>query len=85
MGDARRIDQAFELLEAIEQGTAVGSPYLSSPLVSGLLNSLIEAGKFFLGVNGNSLHAFTVSPRSLLLAQNFQAVGLIHFTCKIYI
>ncbi|XP_009594574.1 pentatricopeptide repeat-containing protein At5g10690 [Nicotiana tomentosiformis] len=44
LGDARRIDQAFELLEAIEQGTAVGSPYLSPPLVSGLLNSLIEAG-----------------------------------------
>ncbi|XP_009767366.1 pentatricopeptide repeat-containing protein At5g10690 isoform X1 [Nicotiana sylvestris] len=44
LGDARRIDQAFELLEAIEQGTAVGSPNLSPPLISGLLNSLIEAG-----------------------------------------
>ncbi|XP_059275280.1 pentatricopeptide repeat-containing protein At5g10690 isoform X1 [Lycium ferocissimum] len=44
LGDARRIDQAFQLLEAVEQGTAVGSPKLSPPLVSGLLNSLIEAG-----------------------------------------
>lgn len=43
LGAARRIDQAFQLLEAVEQGTAVGSPKLSPPLVSGLLNSLIEA------------------------------------------
>ncbi|KAL3330608.1 hypothetical protein AABB24_034441, partial [Solanum stoloniferum] len=44
LGDARRIDQAFQLLEAVEQGTAAGSPKLSPPLVRGLLNSLIEAG-----------------------------------------
>ncbi|CAN4128234.1 unnamed protein product [Withania somnifera] len=44
LGNARRIDQAFQLLEAVEQGTALGSPKLSPPLVSGLLNSLIEAG-----------------------------------------
>ncbi|XP_049415717.1 pentatricopeptide repeat-containing protein At5g10690 isoform X1 [Solanum stenotomum] len=44
LGDARRIDQAFQLLEAVEQGTAAGSPKLLPPLVRGLLNSLIEAG-----------------------------------------
>ncbi|KAJ8526610.1 hypothetical protein K7X08_029087 [Anisodus acutangulus] len=43
LGDARGIDQAFQLLEAVEQGTAVGSPKLSPPLISGLLNSLIQA------------------------------------------
>lgn len=45
MGDARRIDQAFQLLEAVEEGTAAGSPKLSPPLVTGLLNSLIEAAQ----------------------------------------
>lgn len=44
LGEARRIDEAFQLLESVEQGTAVGSPKLSSSLIYGLLNSLIEAG-----------------------------------------
>lgn len=44
LGEARRIDEAFQLLESVEQGTAVGSPKLSSTLIYGLLNSLIEAG-----------------------------------------
>ncbi|XP_052209423.1 pentatricopeptide repeat-containing protein At5g10690 isoform X2 [Diospyros lotus] len=44
LGDARRIDEAFQLLESVEQGTAVGSPKLSAPLIYGLLNALIEAG-----------------------------------------
>ncbi|RVW52213.1 Pentatricopeptide repeat-containing protein [Vitis vinifera] len=44
LGEARRIDDAFQLLESVEQGTAVGSPELSAPLVCSLLNALTEAG-----------------------------------------
>ncbi|KAL5699239.1 hypothetical protein ACHQM5_030172 [Ranunculus cassubicifolius] len=44
LGEAQRVDEAFELLESVEQGSAVGSPKLSSTLIYGLLNSLIEAG-----------------------------------------
>ncbi|XP_030947798.1 pentatricopeptide repeat-containing protein At5g10690 isoform X2 [Quercus lobata] len=44
LGLARRIDEAFELLESVEQGTAVGNPKLSAPLIYGLLDALIEAG-----------------------------------------
>lgn len=45
LGLARRIDEAFQLLESVEEGTAVGSPKLSAPLIYGLLNGLIEAGQ----------------------------------------
>uniref|UniRef100_A0A7C8ZC13 Uncharacterized protein n=1 Tax=Opuntia streptacantha TaxID=393608 RepID=A0A7C8ZC13_OPUST len=44
LGMARRIDEAFQLLEAVEQGNAVGNPTLSAPHLHGLLNALIEAG-----------------------------------------
>ncbi|KAF9614450.1 hypothetical protein IFM89_018686 [Coptis chinensis] len=44
LGESRRIDEAFQLLESVEKGTAVGSPKLSPTLIYGLLNSLIEAG-----------------------------------------
>ncbi|XP_057960099.1 pentatricopeptide repeat-containing protein At5g10690 [Malania oleifera] len=44
LGEARRIDEAFQLLESVEQGTAVGRPKLSAVLIYGLLNALIEAG-----------------------------------------
>ncbi|XP_048332396.1 pentatricopeptide repeat-containing protein At5g10690 isoform X2 [Ziziphus jujuba] len=44
LGKARRIDEAFQLLESVERGTAVGSPKLSLPLIYGLLNALVEAG-----------------------------------------
>ncbi|KAJ4959447.1 hypothetical protein NE237_026558 [Protea cynaroides] len=44
LGEARRIDEAFQLLESVEQGTAPGSPKLSPSLIYGLLNALIEAG-----------------------------------------
>lgn len=44
LGDARRIDESFQLLESVEQGTAVGSPTLSAPLIYGLLNALVETG-----------------------------------------
>lgn len=46
LGLARRIDEAFQLLESLEQGSAVGRPKLSAPLIYGLLNALIDAGQF---------------------------------------
>ncbi|KAF6138533.1 hypothetical protein GIB67_022567 [Kingdonia uniflora] len=42
--EARRIDEAFGLLESVEKGDIVGSPKLSPTLIYGLLNALIEAG-----------------------------------------
>ncbi|KAH9623888.1 hypothetical protein KSS87_022937 [Heliosperma pusillum] len=44
LGKARRIDEAFQFLEAVEQGDAVGNPKLSVPLLHGLLNALVDAG-----------------------------------------
>ncbi|KAI6681144.1 hypothetical protein NL676_035025 [Syzygium grande] len=44
LGDARRIDEAFQVLESVENGTAMGNPKLSAALIFGLLNALIEAG-----------------------------------------
>ncbi|KAM5565389.1 pentatricopeptide repeat-containing protein [Rosa sericea] len=44
LGGARRIDEAFEVLESVERGVAVGSPKLSAPLIFGLLNALVDAG-----------------------------------------
>ncbi|XP_027939071.1 pentatricopeptide repeat-containing protein At5g10690 isoform X1 [Vigna unguiculata] len=44
LGEARRVDEAFEMLETVENGTAMGSPNLSAPLIFGLLNALIKGG-----------------------------------------
>ncbi|XP_061362550.1 pentatricopeptide repeat-containing protein At5g10690 [Gastrolobium bilobum] len=44
LGEARRIDEAFQVLESVENGTAMGSPKLSAPLIFGLLNALVETG-----------------------------------------
>ncbi|KAK8351984.1 hypothetical protein V6Z12_A05G067800 [Gossypium hirsutum] len=44
LGRARRIDDAFQLLESVEKGTAAGKPKLSTQLIYGLLDALIEAG-----------------------------------------
>ncbi|XVF48184.1 hypothetical protein PTKIN_Ptkin03bG0170200 [Pterospermum kingtungense] len=44
LGRARRIDEAFQLLESVEQGNAAGKPKLSAQLIYGLLNALTEAG-----------------------------------------
>ena len=55
LGEARRIDDAFQLLESVEQGTAVGSPELSAPLVCSLLNALVDAGQSY-----RSMQKFTV-------------------------
>lgn len=41
-----RIDEAFQLLESLQHGTAVGSPNLSPQLIFGLLNALVEAGQY---------------------------------------
>ncbi|XP_057516540.1 pentatricopeptide repeat-containing protein At5g10690 isoform X4 [Amaranthus tricolor] len=44
LGIARSIDEAFQLLEAVERGSAAGNPKLSAPLLYGFLNALINAG-----------------------------------------
>ncbi|KDP33451.1 hypothetical protein JCGZ_07022 [Jatropha curcas] len=44
LGEARRIDEAFQMLESLEQGSAVGRTQLSAPIIIGFLNALIEAG-----------------------------------------
>jgi len=44
LGIARRIDEAFEILESIEKDSSIGSPRLSPHLICGFLNALIEAG-----------------------------------------
>ncbi|KAJ1289776.1 hypothetical protein BS78_02G190200 [Paspalum vaginatum] len=44
LGIARRIDEAFEILESIEKDSSIGSPRLSPRLICGFLNALIEAG-----------------------------------------
>uniref|UniRef100_A0A1J3IVT5 Pentatricopeptide repeat-containing protein n=1 Tax=Noccaea caerulescens TaxID=107243 RepID=A0A1J3IVT5_NOCCA len=44
LGKARRIDEAFQMLESIENGAAAGNPKLSSSLIYGLLDALINAG-----------------------------------------
>lgn len=61
LGEARRVDEAFQLLEYVEQGSAAGSPKLSASLIYGLLNALIEAGdlrraKGLLARYGSVLH-----------------------------
>ncbi|KAA3489829.1 pentatricopeptide repeat-containing protein [Gossypium australe] len=47
LGRARRIDDAFQLLESVEKGTAAGKPKLSTQLIYGLLDALIEAGQCY--------------------------------------
>ncbi|ONK69636.1 uncharacterized protein A4U43_C05F25150 [Asparagus officinalis] len=44
LGEARKIDEAFQILESVEQGVAAGNPKLSPKLIYGLLNALLEAG-----------------------------------------
>lgn len=47
LGGAQRIDEAFQVLESVEKGTAVGSPQLSAEMIFGLLNALTESGMCF--------------------------------------
>ncbi|XP_050219588.1 pentatricopeptide repeat-containing protein At5g10690 [Mercurialis annua] len=44
LGKARRFDEAFQILEALEQGSAKGNVKLSAPIITGLLNAIIESG-----------------------------------------
>ncbi|XP_028781243.1 pentatricopeptide repeat-containing protein At5g10690 [Neltuma alba] len=44
LGELRKVDDAFQLLESVEKGTAPGNPKLSASLIFGLLNAIIEAG-----------------------------------------
>ncbi|WOL06458.1 pentatricopeptide repeat-containing protein [Canna indica] len=44
LGEDRRVDEAFQMLESIEQGSASGRPQLSARLIYGLLNALLKAG-----------------------------------------
>ncbi|XP_078438841.1 pentatricopeptide (PPR) repeat-containing protein / CBS domain-containing protein [Wolffia australiana] len=44
LGKAGRIDEAFQILESVERGNASGKPKLSSELIYGLLNALLESG-----------------------------------------
>lgn len=46
MGHARRFDEAFQIIESVEDGTATGSPMLSARLFYGLLNAILEKGLF---------------------------------------
>ncbi|KAJ9167593.1 hypothetical protein P3X46_019212 [Hevea brasiliensis] len=44
LGEARRIDEAFQILESLEQGSVRGNAKLSAPLIICLLNAIIESG-----------------------------------------
>ncbi|KAF3339261.1 pentatricopeptide repeat-containing protein [Carex littledalei] len=44
LGQARRFDEAFQIIESVEDGTATGSPMLSARLFYGLLNAILEKG-----------------------------------------
>ncbi|XP_057766798.1 LOW QUALITY PROTEIN: pentatricopeptide repeat-containing protein At5g10690 [Salvia miltiorrhiza] len=44
LGAAQRINEAFQVLESVEKGTAVGDPQLSAEMICGLLNALTESG-----------------------------------------
>ncbi|KAJ1700456.1 hypothetical protein LUZ63_000235 [Rhynchospora breviuscula] len=44
LGQARRIDEAFQILESVEDGTSTGSTTVSARLVYGLLNAILETG-----------------------------------------
>lgn len=46
LGKSRRVDEAFQILESVQDGTAAGSPRLSAQLIYGLLNAILETGLF---------------------------------------
>ncbi|XP_054793540.1 pentatricopeptide repeat-containing protein At5g10690 isoform X2 [Prosopis cineraria] len=43
LGEMRKVDEAFQLLESVDKGTAPGNPKLSASLIFGLLNAIIDA------------------------------------------
>jgi len=74
LGKAHRFDEAFRLLESVENGTAVGSPKLSAPLVFGLLNALAEAGELDISVS-----LIPIPVGSLLFISSSIALNVFHF------
>ncbi|XP_065012183.1 pentatricopeptide repeat-containing protein At5g10690-like isoform X4 [Musa acuminata AAA Group] len=44
LGEARRVDEAFQMLESIDKGSAFGGLQLSAHVIYGLLNSLLQSG-----------------------------------------
>lgn len=46
LGKARRVDEAFHILESVDLGTAARNPRLSPQVIYGLLNAILEAGLF---------------------------------------
>jgi hypothetical protein len=68
LGIARRIDEAFEILESIEKDTSVGCPSLSPHLICGFLNTLIEAGSC--KMDHLTVYLYVASGPLSLVAQN---------------
>jgi hypothetical protein len=68
LGIARRIDEAFEILESIEKDTSVGCPRLSPHLICGFLNTLIEAGSC--KMDHLKIYLYVASGPLSLVAQN---------------
>ncbi|CAA2987901.1 pentatricopeptide repeat-containing At5g10690 [Olea europaea subsp. europaea] len=83
LGNARRIDEAFQMLESVEKGTAVGSPQLSVPLICGLLNALIEAGDLRRsnGLLARYSYVFREGGSPSILAYNLLMKGYISVGC----
>jgi hypothetical protein len=48
LGQSRRVDEAFQILESLQDGIATGSPRLSARFIYGLLNAILETGLFML-------------------------------------
>ncbi|GFQ03685.1 pentatricopeptide repeat-containing protein at5g10690 [Phtheirospermum japonicum] len=83
LGDARRIDEAFQVLESVEKGTAVGSPQLSAALICGLLNALIESGDLRRanGLLARYGYALQEGGKSSILTFNLLMKGYITSSC----
>ncbi|XP_073055450.1 pentatricopeptide repeat-containing protein At5g10690 isoform X1 [Primulina eburnea] len=83
LGDARRIDEAFQLLESVELGTAVGNPQLSEALICGLLNALIESGDLRRanGLLARFCHVLQEGGKPSVLSFNLLIKGYISVGC----
>ncbi|XP_073145429.1 pentatricopeptide repeat-containing protein At5g10690-like isoform X2 [Henckelia pumila] len=83
LGDAGRIDEAFQLLESVELGTAVGNPQLSEALICGLLNALIESGDLRRanGVLARFCHVLQEGGKPSVLSFNLLIKGYIRVGC----
>ncbi|KZV51510.1 pentatricopeptide repeat-containing protein-like [Dorcoceras hygrometricum] len=83
LGNARRIDDAFQLLESVELGTAVGNPQLSEALICGLLNALIESGDLRRanGLLARYCHVLQQGGKPSILSFNLLIKGYISVGC----